>query len=515
MANEINPRVREIIEHYTKQRRNLIPILERVQEAEEYLSEDVIRAVGHYLDLSINDVYSVASFYTRFCFAKPEDGAAAGTEVKTCDTAVRDGEVRIALRNVGLLDPEKIDDYKAIEGYAGLAKALKMTSEELIDEVGKSGLRGRGGAGFPVADKWRVCRSAPGKDKYVICDAAEGDPDACAAKVLLENDPHAVLEGMVIAAYAIGAGNGIVYVNGEYTVAISRLKNAISQMEAQKFLGEGVCGSPCNFTITVFEGAGAIVAGEESALIRSLEGKRAMPQKRPLFPAVSGFLESPTLINSAETFADVSAIFLKGVDWFAGIGTGSKGTKILTLAGDIARPGVVEVPMGTTIRKVIEMGGGVAGGKKFKAVRVGGITGGWLAESYLDTTIDFESLKETGAIMGSGSLVVADSDKCTVNAAKQGLSLIETESCGKCVFCREGSMQLAEILTDITEGRAKANDVDILVEVGEGMAMNSFCNFGKTAANPVLTTIRDFRTEYEAHVKDRTCPAGVCKIVLQ
>jgi NADH-quinone oxidoreductase subunit F len=423
------------------------------------------------------------------------------------------GQVRIALRNCGSIDPGDINHYMAGGGYGGLAKALKMTPQEVIEEMARSGLKGRGGAGFPTADKWRFCRDAPGADKYVICNASAGDPAALADRTLLEGDPHAVLEGLLIAGYAAGAGNGYIFINAEYGLAVARLSAALTQMRNRGLVGDSVLDSGFSFLIEIRDCPGALICGEETAMIRAMEGKRAVPSVRPPFPAAAGLDGKPTVVNNVETLAHVSAILDKGVDWYKTYGTEqTSGTKVITLAGTVRYSGLVEVPVGTTLRRIVyDLGGGIRDGEEFKAVQTGGSTGGWLAADYLDTAVDYEDLTKAGSIMGSGSLVVAGSRACAVDLARHSLSFIETESCGKCVFCREGTMQLAEILTDITEGRGRNDDIQVLIEVGEAMKLGAFCSFGRTAPNPVLTTIRDFRGEYEAHIKDHKCPAGVCK----
>ena len=421
-------------------------------------------------------------------------------------------QVRIALRNCGLIDPENIKHYIALKGYSGLVSTLNKSAEEVLEDMRGAGLRGKGGAGFSTAEKWRDCREEAGDEKYIICNAAEGDPGAFTAMVLLESDPHSVLEGIVIAAYAAGCSRGIIYVNPEYGLAVARLETALKQMEDCGLLGMNILDSEFSFHLEVIEAAGSIVNGEETSLIRSLEGWRGMPQVRPPYPEISGYMGKPTVINNVETLAHVSAIMQNGPEWYTGYGSdNSKGTKVFTLAGNVANPGQVELPLGMTLREVIfDIGGGVLNGGEFKAVQTGGPTGGWLSEEFLDIAVDYDSLSSSGTIMGSGSLMVADSKSCAVDLARHSLSFIETESCGKCVFCREGTMQLAEILTDISEGRGRPNDIDLLVELGGAMQIGSFCNFGKSAPNPVLTTIRNFREEYEAHIKGKKCPAGVC-----
>jgi NADH-quinone oxidoreductase subunit F len=425
------------------------------------------------------------------------------------------GQVRSSLQNCGLISPDNINHYIANGGYSGLAGALKTEPGDVSKEAKKAGLRGRGGAGFFSSEKWADCYKQESRQKYFICNAAEGDPGVYIAKVLFESDPHSVLEGMLIAAYASGASNGFIYINHQYPVAIARIENALKQMKEKGLLGEKILGSSFSFDIEVREGSGAFVAGEESALLNSLEGKRAMPSIRPPYPTQSGLYGKPTVINNVETLANVTTIFLKGADSYAAVGTEkSKGTKVFVLGGKVKTPGLVEVPMGTTVRQIVnDMGGGIADGKGLKAVQIGGPTGGWLAGVDLDLPLDYEHLKESGHIMGSGSIFVADETDCAVDLAKNALLWIENESCGKCVFGREGTLQLALMLTDITEGMGKKEDIEVLEEFGEGMKEGSFCNFGRTAANPVLTTIKYFRDEYTEHIINHNCPAKVCKIV--
>jgi NADH-quinone oxidoreductase subunit F len=422
-------------------------------------------------------------------------------------------QVRIALRNCGYIDPGNINHYIARGGYGGLVRALQMKPEIVIEEIRKSGLRGRGGAGFPTGIKWRVCRDAPGTEKYLICNADEGDPGAFMDRALLESDPHSVLEGMVIGAYAIGATHGYIYIRAEYPLAIVRLRTALKQMREYGFLGNNILGSNLSFDIEVKEGAGAFVCGEETALIRALEGKRGMPYPRPPFPATSGLWGKPTNINNVETWSNVSAILQNGAEWYASYGTEqSKGTKTFALAGKIARTGLIEVPMGITLREIIyDIGGGVPDGRDFKAVLTGGPSGGCLPASSLDLPVDFEHLTAAGSIMGSGGMIVTDSDTCMVDLAKYFLSFTQAESCGECVVCREGTAQMLAILTDITEGKGKRKDIDLLLELGEVVKLGSLCALGGTAPNPVLTTIRYFKDEYEAHIKEKRCPAKVCR----
>jgi NADH-quinone oxidoreductase subunit F len=422
-------------------------------------------------------------------------------------------QVRIALRNCGEIDPGNINDSIGRGGYSGLVRALKMAPEEVIEEVGRSGLRERGGDGFPAGKKWRLSFDAPGSEKVVICNAAEGDPDSLTARTLLEGDPHSVLEGMVIGAYATGAGLGYVFVNAEDGPAIVRLKSALKQAEDHRFLGDHILDSNVNFHVDVRETPGKLACSDETFLINAIEGKQTMPFVCSSRPPISGLGGKPTLIHQAETWAHVSAVMEKGAEWYAGLGTEqSRGTKVFSLSGKVMHPGLIEVPMGTPLREMVyDIGGGIPDGKPLKTIQVGGPTGGYLPASSLDLPIDYEHLSAAGTIMGSGGILVIDGDACIVDQAKCSLSFIQNESCGKCVFCRDGTMQMTAILTDITEGRGKAQDIDLLLELGEGLKLGSQCDLGRTAPNPVLTAIRYFREELEAHIKDRKCQARVCK----
>ena len=430
------------------------------------------------------------------------------------DLPILESKVTISLKNCGVIDPDNINHYIANGGYSGLAKALKMEPKDVIAEVKKAGLRGRGGAGYPVADKWTACQKEDSREKYLICNAAEGDPSVYIARVLFECDPHSVLEGMLIGAYASGSTHGFIYINNEYSQAVTRIRTALQKMRDMGLLGEKILGSGFSFDIEIRESAGAFIAGEETALLNSMEGKRASTSIRPPYPAQSGLFGKPTIINNIETLSHVSAIFQKGADWYAGIGTEkSKGTKIFVLGGSIKNPGLVEVPMGATVREIIyDLGGGIIDGKALKAVQIGGPTGGFLSEVDLDLALDFEHLKESGHIMGSGSIFVVDESACAVDLAKNCLLYLENESCGKCVFCREGTLQFALILTDISNGLGRNEDIEVLEEFGEGMKEGAFCAFGKNAANPVLTAIKYFREEYIEHIAKHQCPAKVCKI---
>ena len=432
------------------------------------------------------------------------------------DLAVLASQVRVALRNCGYIDPERINEYIANDGYMGLVKALKTTPDSIIEVVKKSGLRGRGGAGFPTGRKWQFCHDASGEGKYVVCNADEGDPGAFMDRAVLESDPHSVLEGMIIAGYSVGAERGYIYVRAEYPLAIKRLQIAIAQAREKGFLGKNILGSGFNFDIAIFKGAGAFVCGEETALILSLEGKRGAPYLRPPYPAISGLQGKPTLLNNVETFACVSSIIVKGSSWFGSMGTErSKGTKVFALAGKIKNTGLVEVPMGTTLRTVIfDIGGGVPDGKRFKAVQTGGPSGGCIPLYLLDLPVDYEALTQAGSIMGSGGMLVMDEDTCMVDVARYFLDFTQKESCGQCLPCKLGTKQMFDILDDSTKGQGKSGDIDLLIELAEAVKKSSFCALGGTAPNPVLTTIHYFRDEYEAHINEKRCPTLLCRALI-
>ncbi|WP_371368533.1 NADP-reducing hydrogenase subunit HndC [Sporomusa rhizae] len=427
-------------------------------------------------------------------------------------------QMRLVLHNCGHINPEDIKEYIAEGGYEALGKALsEMKPEEVVEEVKKAGLRGRGGGGFPTGMKWGFTRNAPGDKKYVVCNADEGDPGAFMDRSVLEGDPHRIIEGMAICGYAIGADEGYVYVRAEYPLAIKRLRIAIQQAEELGLLGENILNSGFNFKLKIKEGAGAFVCGEETALLASIEGKRGMPRPRPPFPAISGLWGKPTNINNVETFANVPQIISKGSEWYASIGTErSKGTKVFALTGRINNTGLAEVPMGITMREIIyDIGGGIQGGKKFKAVQIGGPSGGCLPENLLDLSIDYDSLIQAGAMMGSGGLVVMDETTCMVDVAKFFLNFTQSESCGKCTPCREGTKRMLEILTRITEGQGREGDIELLESMAKNIKTTALCGLGQTAPNPVLSTLHYFRDEYEAHIKEKRCPAGACNNLLK
>lgn len=438
-------------------------------------------------------------------------------EASLSNTAFYKKQKRVALRNCGVINPEKIDEYIAMDGYFALAKVLfEMTPDDVIQTVLDSGLRGRGGGGFPTGRKWMFAKASKSDKKYVVCNADEGDPGAFMDRSVLEGDPHAVLEAMAIAGYAIGADDGYIYVRAEYPIAVKRLQIAIEQAREYGMLGKGIFGTDFNFDIQIRLGAGAFVCGEETALLTSIEGNRGEPRPRPPFPAVKGLFGQPTIINNVETYANICQIILKGADWFASMGTEkSKGTKVFALGGKIKNTGLVEIPMGTTLREIVEeIGGGVPNGKKFKAAQTGGPSGGCIPASLIDTPIDYDNLIAIGSMMGSGGMIIMDEDTCMVDMAKFFLEFTVDESCGKCAPCRIGTVRMLEILNKITSGNGEMEDLDRLEELATYIKSASLCGLGQTAPNPVLSTLRNFRDEYVAHIKDKKCPAGVCKKLL-
>lgn len=427
-------------------------------------------------------------------------------------------EVRVVLRNVGKINPESIDDYIIEDGYQAMGKVLtEMTPEQVVDVLKQSGLRGRGGAGFPTWLKWTFARNSPNHPKYVICNGDEGDPGAFMNRSVLEGDPHAVIEGMIIAAYAIGAEHGYFYVRAEYPIAIRTLRIAIEQAREYGLLGDDIFGSGFSFDLEVRMGAGAFVCGEETALMQSIEGQRGMPRTRPPFPAVSGLWGQPTNINNVETYANVPQILLKGGDWFASMGTEkSKGTKTFAIAGKVKRTGLIEVPLGITVREIVyDVGGGILDDKAFKAVQTGGPMGGCIPDKYLDMPVDYESLASVGSIMGSGGFVVMDEDTCMVDIARFFIEFAQEESCGKCVPCRVGTRRMLDILNNICEGRGKPGDIEMLETLAKSTSNGALCGLGKGAPNPVLSTIEHFRDEYEAHIYEKKCPAKVCRALIE
>ena len=478
----------------------------------------------------IVDVYDAAGALHRCVRVKPEDAAAIAAAVKADDFSglgellisaedetFLSRQTRIALRHCGLIDPEDVDDYTAGDGYKALEKALKtMTPEQVIEEIKTSGLAGRGGAGFPTWFKWNAARASEGEEKYLICNADEGDPGAFMDRAVIESDPHSLIEGMMIAAYAIGAKEAIVYVRAEYPLAIVRLTKAIGDARAKGFLGKNILGSGFSCDMRIKAGAGAFVCGEETARIESLEGSRGMPRLKPPFPAEAGYWHKPSNINNVETFANVAWIILNGGAAFAAMGTErSRGTKVFAVTGKVKRGGLVEIPMGKTLRDVIfGIAGGIRDGREFKAVQLGGPSGGCIPASLLDTVIDYASLQATGAIMGSGGMVVMDDSSCMVGVAKFFLEFTTKESCGKCVHCRIGTKRLGEILQRIVDGEGKEGDVELLEELCETVKAGALCGLGQSAPNPVLTTIRYFRDEYDAHIRDHKCPAKQCRPLL-
>ena len=448
---------------------------------------------------------------------KAEDKAVEETVASLSETQFYKKQKRVALRNCGVINPEVIDEYIAMDGYFALAKVVKeMTPEDVINTILASGLRGRGGGGFPTGRKWQFARASVSDKKYVVCNADEGDPGAFMDRSVLEGDPHALLEAMAIAGYAIGADEGWVYVRAEYPIAVKRLNIAIEQAREMGLLGKNIFGTDFSFDIHIRLGAGAFVCGEETALLTSIEGNRGEPRPRPPFPAVKGLWGKPTIINNVETYANIPQIILNGADWFSSMGTEkSKGTKVFALGGKIRNTGLVEVPMGTTLREIVEeIGGGIPNGKHFKAAQTGGPSGGCIPASLIDVPIDYDNLLEIGSMMGSGGLIVMDEDTCMVDLAKFFLEFTVDESCGKCAPCRIGTVRMLEILNKITDGNGEMEDLDKLEELANYIKAGSLCGLGQTAPNPVLSTLRYFRDEYVAHIVDKKCPAGVCKKLL-
>ena len=478
----------------------------------------------------IVDLYDDQNNLTRLVRVKAQDAEAIVTAALSGDlSAVQnlvisdedaqflEKQTRIALRHCGVINPEDIDDYENTDGYKAIRKALfEMTPEQVIEEIKISGLAGRGGAGFPTWFKWNAARASEGDEKYLICNADEGDPGAFMDRAVIEGDPHSLIEGMLIGAYAIGAKEAIVYVRAEYPLAIKRLEKAIKQAEEKGYLGENIFGSNFSCKMRIKAGAGAFVCGEETALIESLEGSRGMPRLKPPFPAQAGYWHKPSNINNVETFANVAWILNNGGAAFAAMGTeGSKGTKVFALTGKVRRGGLVEIPMGKTLRDVIfDIGGGIRDGKAFKAVQMGGPSGGCIPADLLDTVIDYKALGATGAIMGSGGMVVMDEGTCMVGMAKFFLDFTAKESCGKCVHCRLGTKRMLEVLTRIVEGEGKPGDIELLEELCYSVKDGALCGLGQTAPNPVLTTLRYFRDEFEAHINEKRCPAGECTALI-
>jgi NADH-quinone oxidoreductase subunit F len=484
------------------------PLVEIIDETGSYLYGDVdVKKIDEIIDKHIVK------------FSPIKDYVVMSDQFDTPDRTYLDGQVKITLRNCGYIDPESIEDYESRKGYESIKKIVneKISCIDVIKLVIDSGLRGRGGGGFPTGLKWKFANNSPGSEKYVICNADEGDPGAFMDRSVLEGDPHSVLEGMIIAAYAIGATEGVIYCRAEYPLAIKRLNLAIKTAREKGYLGKDILGiEGFDFDIYIKEGAGAFVCGEETALIASVEGERGMPRRRPPFPAVSGLWRKPTNINNVETYANIPWIILNGAERYSRYGTNkSKGTKVFALTGKIKNGGLVEVPMGITIKDIIyKLGGGIIGDKKFKAVQLGGPSGGCIPEHLSHTVVDYDSVTATGAIMGSGGMVVMDETTCMVDVARFFLDFTQKESCGKCTFCRIGTKRMLEILTRITEGEGREGDIEKLEELAVRIKDGSLCGLGQTAPNPVLTTIKYFRDEYEAHIRDKKCPSLYCKKLL-
>ena len=496
----------------------------RKEAAESGMSHEVlVKGVGCMGLCSAGPLVAVETEGQLLAGVKPEDapevlrhldaGAGEGLHHQPTDVPFFERQKKIVLENSGRIDPERIEDYIAHDGYRALVTAIaEKTPQEVIDQVVRSGLRGRGGAGYPTGLKWSTVAKTGEQQKYVICNADEGDPGAFMDRAVLESDPHRVLEGMAIAAYAVGAQNGFIYVRAEYPLAVKHLRTAIRQAERMGLVGNNICGSRFSFHVDVRLGAGAFVCGEETALIASIEGRRGTPRPRPPYPAEEGLWSCPTLINNVETFANVAPILRHGAEWFASIGTEkSKGTKVFALAGRVANTGLIEVPMGITLREIIqEIGGGIPDGKQYKAVQTGGPSGGCIPAEHLDSPVDYESLKRIGSIMGSGGMIVMDETSCMVDVAKYFMEFCMTESCGKCIPCRAGTQQMHSILEKITAGEATPADLAMLEELCDLVMNTSLCGLGQSAPNPVLTTLKYFRQEYRDHIEGAGCAAGVC-----
>ncbi|HQM54534.1 MAG TPA: NADH-quinone oxidoreductase subunit NuoF [Anaerolineaceae bacterium] len=472
----------------------------------------------HYSNLTADDIaFLVEEHFLKGRIAQKfvtEEKAFADEEL----SAPTAKEIRVVLRNCGKIDPENIEDYIAEDGYQALGKVLfESTPEQVIDEVLKSGLRGRGGAGFPTGKKWQFARASQGSPKYVICNADEGDPGAFMNRRVLEGDPHSVIEGMIIAAYAIGANQGYIYCRAEYPIAVKTLRIAIDQARNLGLLGKNILGSDFSFDLEVRMGAGAFVCGEETALMASIEGQRGEPRPRPPFPAVKGLFAKPSNINNVETYANIPQIIFRGAEWFAGMGTEkSKGTKTFALAGDVQHTGLIEIPFGLTLREIVyDVGGGIKDGKKFKAIQTGGPMGGCLPESYLDLPVDYEALTQAGSMMGSGGLVIMDEDTCMVDIARFFMDFTQDESCGKCTPCRVGTRRILEILERICAGKGQPEDLDTLEYLCAQIKEDSLCGLGQGAPTPVISTLKHFRKEYEAHIFEKRCPAKVCKPLIR
>ena len=474
-----------------------------------------------YQKVSADDVHEIihqtaldGKIVDRLLYKDPVSGE---TTVGTSDNPFYRKQMRNVLGGNSLIDPHSIEDYIAIGGYSALAKVFsQMKPGNVIEEIKKSGLRGRGGGGFPTGRKWEFCRNAKGSTRYVVCNADEGDPGAYMDRSLLEGNPHSIIEGMLIGAFAIGGNEGYVYVRAEYPLAVENLEIALRQAREAGLLGKNILGSGFDFDIQISRGGGSFVCGEETALMASIEGKRGEPRPRPPFPAIKGLWRKPTILNNVETWANVPLIINRGADWFASIGTEkSKGTKVFSLVGKIRNTGLVEVPMGITLREIIyDIGGGIPDGKKFKAVQTGGPSGGCIPESLLDLPVDYDRLAEVGSIMGSGGMIVMDEKTCVVDVARYFTKFMSDESCGQCTPCREGIDRMHEILANITEGRGREEDLELLEELAEVIKETSLCALGGTAPNPVLSTMKYFRDEYDAHIRDKKCPAGVCRALI-
>ncbi len=518
----MDEKIHSLIKQFRENDGNILSLLQETQEAFGYIPEEAVNIFSKELNIPASNFYGVSTFYSQLHLNQDtvqpviDDHIISGGPVArkhSADDKFNEKQTKLILSACGNIDPENIEAYKAVDGYSAIEKVLtSMTPEELIDTIKKSGLRGRGGSGFPTGIKWEACLNAQSDQKYIICNADEGDPGVFKDRAVLEGNPHSVIEALAIGAYAVGATKGYVYLRAENSLALQRLKKAIAEAREKGYLGTNLFNKGFDFDIAIKQGAGSFVCGEETALIESMEGHRGMSRAKPVFPVQHGLWGKPTVVNNIETLANIPYIISKGPEWFASIGTeNSKGTKLFSLMGKVKNTGLIEVPMGITLREVIyDIGGGMEDDRKFKAVHVGGPLGSSFRADMLDMKLDYESLKKAGSIFGSGGIIVLDEDNCMVDMAKYFVSFTRAESCGKCVPCRIGTKRLLDILDRITKGSGKEEDIKILEKLGKDIKAASLCGLGQEAPNPVLSTIKYFRDEYETHIRDRKCPANVC-----
>ncbi|MBF0506698.1 MAG: SLBB domain-containing protein [Nitrospirae bacterium] len=518
----MDEKIHSLIRRFRENDGNILSLLQETQEAFGYIPEEAVDIFSKELNIPASNFYGVSTFYSQLHLNQDavqpviDDHIIRGASVAgkhSADDKFHKKQKKVLLSACGNIDPEDIEAYRSVDGYSAIEKVLtSMTPDEVIDIIKKSGLRGRGGSGFPAGIKWEACRNAQGDQKYIICDAYEGDPGVFKDRAVLEGNPHSVIEAMAIGAYAVGATKGYIYLRAENSLALQRLKKALAAAQEKGYLGTNLFNKGFDFDISIKPGAGCFVCGEETALIESMEGHRGMSRAKPVFPVQHGLWGKPTVVNNIETLANIPYIINKGPEWFSSIGTeNSKGTKLFSLIGKVKNTGLIEVPMGITLREVIyDIGGGMEDGRRLKAVHVGGPLGSCFGESALEMKLGYESLKKAGAIFGSGGIIVLDEDSCMVDMAKYFIAFTRSESCGKCVPCRIGTKRLFDILDRITKGSGKEDDINILEKLGKDIKAASLCGLGQEAPNPVLSTIEFFRDEYEAHIRDKKCPAGVC-----